>query len=78
MKIDPQTKKIVERGGIPASIPEGIPPAIAKNWDTTLPENGIPTIPNFGIVLNKISSLDLELARKLDILYEEFKKHHES
>jgi hypothetical protein len=48
LKIDPQTKRITERGGIPAGIPESNPSAIAKNWDTTRPEDGIPTIPNSG------------------------------
>jgi hypothetical protein len=42
MKIDPQSKQIVE--GIPASIPTGIPSAISKNeypsGDTTIPISG--------------------------------------
>jgi hypothetical protein len=50
IKIDPQTKQIVEQGGIPASIPGSSPAAIANNWDTTRPETGIPTIPNIGRV----------------------------
>jgi hypothetical protein len=48
IKIDPQTKRITERGGIPAGIPTSNPPTIVKNWDTTGPEDGIPTIPNIG------------------------------
>jgi hypothetical protein len=51
IKIDPQSKRITERGGIPAGIPESSPSAIAKNWDTTLPEDGIPTIPNIGTLI---------------------------
>ncbi|HEX8721863.1 MAG TPA: hypothetical protein VF736_14610 [Pyrinomonadaceae bacterium] len=62
MVIDPQTKRITERDGIPEgipeSIPDGIPSAITKNWDTPIPEIGIPTIPNFGILLNKINTMD--------------------
>ena len=62
MVIDPQTKKIIERGGIPegipASIPAGIPSAIPKIWDTPLPESGIVGIPNFGILLNRVNILD--------------------
>jgi hypothetical protein len=50
--IDPQSKKIIERAGIPSGIPTGTPDAITKNWDTTLPETGIPTIPKIGRVLN--------------------------
>lgn len=59
MIIDTQTKKITERGGIPAGIPagipDGIPSAIPKNWDTPLPENGIVGIPKFGILLNRVN-----------------------
>jgi hypothetical protein len=51
IKIDPQSKRIVERGGIPTGIPAGSPPAIAKNWDTTSPENGTAGIPKIGIDL---------------------------
>ena len=62
MVIDPQTKKITERDGIPegipTSIPEGIPSAIPKIWDTPLPESGIVGIPNFGILLNRVNTLD--------------------
>jgi hypothetical protein len=60
IKIDTQTKKIVERGGVPAGIPDGIPAAIPKNWDTTIPEIGIPTIPNFGIVYKRVNKSDVE------------------
>jgi len=52
LKIDPQTKRIVERASIPTGIPDSIPPAIPKNWDTTLPEIGIAGIPKIGRVLN--------------------------
>jgi hypothetical protein len=52
IRIDTQTKRIVERGGIPAGIPDATPPAITKNWDTTSPEVGIPAIPKIGRVLN--------------------------
>ena len=52
IKIDTQTKRIIERGGIPVGIPATIPPAITRNWDTTSPETGIPGIPNSGRVLN--------------------------
>jgi hypothetical protein len=52
IKIDTQTKKIVESATIPPGIPASIPTAIPKNWDTTLPKIGIPTIPIFGRVLN--------------------------
>jgi hypothetical protein len=52
VKIDTQTKRIVERGGIPTGIPASTPTAITRNWDTTSPETGIPGIPNFGRVLN--------------------------
>jgi hypothetical protein len=60
MIIDPQTKRITDRGtvpeGIPASIPEGIPAAIPKNWDTPLPKIGIVGIPKFGILLNRVNT----------------------
>jgi hypothetical protein len=56
MVIDPQTKRIMERDGIPEGIPEGIPPAIPKIWDTPLPESGIVGIPNFGILLNRVNT----------------------
>lgn len=55
MVIDPQTKRIIERGSIPAGIPEGIPAAIPKNWDTPLPNFGIAGIPKFGILLNRVN-----------------------
>jgi hypothetical protein len=55
IKIDPQTKQIVERSGIPEGIPAGSPAATANSWDTTRPETGIPTIPNIGRV-NKRSN----------------------
>ncbi len=62
MVIDPQTKRITERDsipeGIPTGIPEGIPSAIPKNWDTPIPEIGIPTIPKFGILLNRVNTTD--------------------
>ncbi|HEX7315741.1 MAG TPA: hypothetical protein VF297_17620 [Pyrinomonadaceae bacterium] len=58
MGIDPQTKRITERGGIPTGIPEGIPPAIPKNWDTPIPEFGIVGIPKFGILLNRVNTTD--------------------
>lgn len=62
MVIDPQTKRITERGdipeGIPTGIPEGIPSAITKNWDTPLPNSGIVSIPNFGILLNTLNTAD--------------------
>jgi len=60
LKIDQQTKRIVECGSIPAGIPAGTPPAIPKNWDTTLPEIGIAGIPKIGIVLNKENTSDVE------------------
>lgn len=64
MVIDPQTKRITERDGIPAgiptSIPVGIPPAIAKNWDTPLPNSGIAGIPNSGILLNTVNTTDVD------------------
>jgi hypothetical protein len=56
IKIDQQSKRIVERGTIPDGIPDGIPVNLAyypKNWDTTLPKIGIPTIPKIGIVIKK-------------------------
>ena len=57
LKIDPQSKRIIERGGIPAgipaTIPAGTPAAIANNWDTTRPKFGIAGIPNFGIDLKE-------------------------
>jgi hypothetical protein len=60
MLIDPQTKRITDRGSIsesiPAGIPEGIPPAIPKNWDTPLPKIGIVGIPKFGILLNRVNT----------------------
>jgi hypothetical protein len=62
MVIDPQTKRITERGGIPTGIPmgipEGTPPAITKNWDTPLPDSGIAGIPNSGILLNTVNITD--------------------
>lgn len=62
MSIDPQTKRITERDGIPAGIPAGIPdgtpPAIPKIWDTPIPESGIVGIPNFGILLNRVNTAD--------------------
>ena len=62
MVIDPQTKKITGRDGIPESIPEGIPEgipaAITKIWDTPIPESGIVGIPNFGILLNRVNIAD--------------------
>lgn len=62
MFIDPQTKRITERDGIPVSIPtsipNGIPSAIAKNWDTPIPESGIAGIPNSGILLNTVNTVD--------------------
>ena len=62
MTIDPQTKRITDRSGIPegipASIPEGIPSAIPKIWDTPIPESGIVGIPNFGILLNRVNIAD--------------------
>jgi hypothetical protein len=64
MVIDPQTKRITERGGIltgiPDSIPDGIPPTIPKIWDTPLPESGIVGIPNFGILLNRVNIADAD------------------
>lgn len=64
MVIDPQTKRITERDGIPigipSGIPEGIPPAIAKNWDTPLPNSGIAGIPNSGILLNRVNTTDVD------------------
>lgn len=57
VKIDPQTKLIVERGGIPTGIPDAVPAAIAKDWDTTRPEIGIPTIPNIGRVIKRSNDL---------------------
>lgn len=59
MVIDPQTKRITGRDGIPESIPTGIPPAITKNWDTPLPKFGIVGIPNFGILLNRVNTADV-------------------
>lgn len=62
MIIDPQTKRITERDGIPTGIPtgipEGTPPAITKNWDTPLPDSGIVGIPNSGILLNTVNTTD--------------------
>lgn len=64
MVIDPQTKRITERDGIPTgipkSIPEGTPPAITKNWDTPLPNSGIAGIPNSGILLNTVNTTDVD------------------
>jgi hypothetical protein len=60
MIIDLQTKRITERDGIPTGIPEGTPPAITKNWDTPLPEFGIPAIPNSGILLNTVNTTDAD------------------
>lgn len=62
MVIDPQTKRITERNGIPtgipSSIPEGTPPAITRIWDTPLPNSGIAGIPNSGILLNTVNTTD--------------------
>lgn len=66
MVIDHQTKRITERGtipagipaGIPASIPDGIPSGYPKNWDRGIPKIGIVGIPNFGILLNKENNTD--------------------
>ena len=58
--IDPQTKRITERDGIPTGIPEGIPSAITKNWDTPVPKFGIVGIPNFGILLNTVNTADVD------------------
>jgi hypothetical protein len=64
MVIDPQTKRIMGRddipSGIPIGIPEGIPSAITKNWDTPVPEFGIPTIPNSGTLLNTVNIADAD------------------
>lgn len=60
MVIDPQTKRITERDGIPAGIPAGTPPAIAKNWDTPVPNSGIVGIPNSGILLNTVNTTDVD------------------
>ena len=64
MVIDPQTKRITGRDGIPEgipmSIPTGIPPAITKIWDTPLPESGIVGIPKFGILLNTVNTADVD------------------
>jgi len=60
IKIDQQTKRIVERAGIPVTIPAGIPSAIPRNWDTTLPEIGIVGIPKIGRVLNKENTSEVE------------------
>jgi|GEM_PF-2054837 len=56
--IDPQTKRIIERHGIPEGIPEGTPPAITRIWDTPLPDSGIAGIPNSGILLNTVNTTD--------------------
>jgi hypothetical protein len=62
--IDPQTKRIMERDGIPAgiptAIPEGTPSAITKNWDTPVPSSGIAGIPNSGILLNRVNTTDVD------------------
>lgn len=64
MFIDPQTKRITERDGIPegipGGIPEGIPAAIPRIWDTPLPNSGIVGIPNSGILLNILNTTDVE------------------
>ena len=64
MVIDLQTKRSMQRDGIPAgiptSIPAGTPPAIAKNWDTPLPNSGIAGIPNSGILLNTVNTTDVD------------------
>ena len=64
MVIDPQTKRIMERDGIPVgiptSIPEGTPPAITRIWDTPLPESGIAGIPDSGILLNTVNTTDVD------------------
>ncbi len=66
MVIDPQTKRIMEQesilSGIPEGIPSGIPSAIAKIWDTPIPESGIAGIPNFGILLNRVNITDEDSA----------------
>jgi hypothetical protein len=59
--IDPQTKRIVARG-IPEGIPTTIPPAIAKDWDSGIPADGIPGIPNIGTVINKEEVLSSQRA----------------
>lgn len=58
MGIDPQTKRIMERDGIPAGIPKGTPAAITRIWDTPIPESGIVGIPNSGILLNTVNTAD--------------------
>jgi hypothetical protein len=61
LKIDTQTKRITERGGIPAGIPASSPSAIPKNWDSGIPEDGIGGIPKIGIVYkSKENTLDTE------------------
>lgn len=67
MVIDPQTKKIMERGSIPVGVPTGIPGGIPeypsgypKFWDTPIPNFGIVGIPKFGILLNRINNTDVE------------------
>ncbi len=64
MSIDPQTKRLTERDGIPigipSGIPTGIPPAITKNWDTPIPNFGIVGIPKFGILLNRVNTTDVD------------------
>jgi hypothetical protein len=66
MVIDPQTKRITGRvgipTGIPTSIPEGTPSAITKTWDTPLPDSGIAGIPNSGILLNTVNTTDVDPA----------------
>jgi hypothetical protein len=65
MAIDPQTKRILERDGIPVGIPstlpEGMPSAITRNWDTPLPNFGIPSIPKFGILLNTVNTSEVDI-----------------
>ncbi len=45
IKIDSQTKRSVERGGIPIGIPTSTPSAIANDWDSGIPENWYPKYP---------------------------------
>ena len=63
MLIDPQTKRITVRDNIPEGIPAGIPsgiPSYPKIWDTPLPKFGIAGIPNFGILLNRVNTSDVD------------------